>query len=225
MRVTVGAETLILTDYKAAYLNHAYIPSALDVKSFWADKALTPLYFDTGRKYDTLKIQVMFKNAALDDISAFGEKLKRCEIQIDHAFTANRTFDCVLTVALLDKEACEIYTVTYTFDCLVFGGTHESAVSGSSIFIHGSKETEAVITIKNTTASVILAAGITGFTVRNLAAGEIVIIDSEKKIVTANGINAFDRAEFFGFPRFKAGNNPVTITGNAAITVKHRERW
>ena len=225
MIVTVETEILTLSDYKATYLNHKYIPSALDIKSFWADKSLTPLYFNTERKYDELEIQVMFKDAALTDVSAFSEKLKRCEIQIDHAFTANRTFDCILKNTELEKVSQKIYTVTYTFDCLVFGETHEIAVTGDSIFIHGSKETETVITIENTTESEILEAGITGFIVRNLAAGEIIVIDGEKKIVTANGVNAFDRVEFFGFPRFKPGENYITITGDAEITVKYRERW
>jgi hypothetical protein len=225
MRVTVGSETLVLSDYKATYLNHTYSPSALKVKDFWADKALTPLYFDTEQKYDALKIQVMFKDAELSDVSAFGEKLKRCELQIDNAFVADRTFDCMLKDAKLKKESQKIYTVTYTFDCLVFGETHETVVSGNSIFINGAKETEAVITIENTTVSEISVAGITGFTVRNLTAGEIVIIDGVKKIVTANGVNAFDRVEFFSFPRFKPGANPIEITEDAEITVRYRERW
>ena len=225
MRVTINSETLTLSDYKATYLNHTYTPAALKVKDFWADKALTPLYFDTEQKYDSLKIQVMFKNAALTDISAFSEKLKRCEIQIDHAFSANRTFDCILKDAKLKKESLKIYTVTYTFDCLVFGETHEIAASGDSIFIYGAKETEAVITIENKTASVIAEAGITGFIVRDLEVDEIIIIDGVKKIVTANGVNAFDRVDFFNFPRFKPGENPIIITGNAKITVKYRERW
>ena len=93
------------------------------------------------------------------------------------------------------------------------------------MFIHGAKETEAVVTIENRTAAVIPTTGITGFTVRNLTRNEKIIIDGEKKIVTANGVNAFDRVEFFRFPRFKPGNNPVTVTGGAAITVRYRERW
>jgi len=225
MKITVNSEILTLSDYKATYLNHKYILSALDIKSFWADKSLTPLYFDTERKYDELVIQVMFKNAALIDVSAFSEKLKRCGIQIDHAFAANSTFDCVLKNTELEKVSQKIYTVTYTFDCLVFGETHELMASGGTIFIHGSKETEAVIIIENKTASVISVAGITGFTVKNLIAGETIVIDGEKKIVTSNGVHAFDRVEFFNFPRFKPGNNSVTITGNAEITIKYRERW
>ncbi|MCL1857709.1 MAG: phage tail family protein [Oscillospiraceae bacterium] len=224
MNVTINSEPLTLSDYMATYLNHKYIPSALDIKNFWADKSLTPLYFDTERKYDELEIQVMFKDAAFTDISAFSEKLKRCEIQIDHAFTADRIFDCILKNTELEKVSQKIYTVTYTFDCFVFGKTHEITV-GDSIFIHSSKETEAVITIENTTASVISVAGITGFTVKNLAAGEIIVIDGIKKIVTANGVHAFDRVEFFSFPRFKPGNNDIRVTGNAEITIMYRERW
>jgi len=225
MIVTLGTDTIELSDYKATYLNHTYSPAALKVKDFWADKSLTPLYFDTEQKYDSLKIQVMFKNASLADISSFSEKLKRCEIQINHAFTANRTFDCILKGMDLKKVSQKIYTVTYTFDCLVFGGTHEIAVLGDSIFIHGAKETEAVIIIENTTGSVITEAGITGFIVRDLEADEIIVIDGMKKIVTANGVNAFDRVEFFNFPKFKPGENPIVITGDAEITVRYKERW
>jgi len=225
MHVTVNSETLTLSDYKATYLNYAYSPASLKVKDFWADKTLTPLYFDTEQKYDSLKIQVMFKNAALTDISAFSEKLKRCEIKIDHAFTADRAFDCVLKSTDLKKVSQKIYTVTYTFDCLVFGETYEFSVLDETIFIYGAKETEAVITIENTTNSVIAEAGITGFTVRDLAVGEVIVIDGVKKIVTANGVNAFDRVEFFNFPRFKPSENPIIITGNAEITVRYRERW
>ena len=220
MHVTTNSETLVLSAYKATYLNHTYIPAALDVKGFWADKSLTPLYFGTEQKYDELEIQVMFKNAALTDISAVSEKLKRCEIQIDHAFTANRTFYCVLKETELEKVSRKIYTMKYKFDCLVFGETHEIMEISGSIFIYGAKETEAVITIKNTTTAVISESGITGFTVRDLAVGEIIIIDGVKKIVTANGMNAFDRVEFFSFPRFKPGENPITITGNADITIR-----
>ena len=167
----------------------------------------------------------MFKGADIGDISAFSEKLKRCEIQIDHAFTADRVFDCVLVNVSLKKESRKIYTASYTFNCLVFGNTWEFVVSGGNISILGAKETEAVITIQNKTASVIATAGITGYTVRNLAPGEIIVIDGVKKIVTANGLNAFDRVEFFSFPRFKPGSCPVTVTGNAEIKIWYRERW
>lgn len=225
MRVTVNSETLTLSDYNATYLNHAYTPAALEIKDFWADKALTPLYFESNQKYDALRIQVMFKGAELGDVSAFGEKLKRCEIQIDHAFTGDKVFDCILREAKIKKESRKIYTVTYIFNCLVFGKTYEVMATGGNLFIHGARETEAVIIIENRAAAVIPAAGITGFTVRNLAVGEKIIIDGVKKVVTATGANAFDRVEFFNFPRFKAGNNSVTIAGNAAITIKYRERW
>lgn len=227
MQIHTNNTEILLPLYNATYLNHIYTPAPLIVTDFWADKALTPLYFDTTQKYDTLKIQVMFKGASLDDVSALGEKLKRCDIQIDNAFTVNRTFECVLRGAELQKISQKIYTVTYTFDCLVFGDTHEEMLTtaSQSLYIHGAKETEAVITIENKTASVIALTSITGFTVRNLVRNEKIVIDGEKKIVTSNGVNAFDRVEFFGFPRFKAGSNPITVVGNAEIKIKYRERW
>ena len=197
----------------------------MEIKGFWADKALTPLYFGSEQKYDTLKVQVMFKGADIGDISSLSEKLKCCEIQIDHAFTADRVFDCVLADVSLKKESRKIYTAVYTFNCLVFGSTWEFIVSGGYISILGAKETEAVITIENKTTATIPTAGIPGYTVRNLAPGEIVVIDGVKKIVTANGINAFDRVEFYRFPRFKPGNYPIAVTGNAEIKIQYRERW
>jgi len=229
MRVTVGAEILTLSDYKATYLNHTYIPGALEVKDFWADKSLTPLYIESRNKHDGLKVQLMFKDAGLGDISTLREKLKRCEIQIDHGFPGDRVFDCILRDSILKKESRNIHTVVYVFDCLIFGAIHEFTASGDAVFIHGAKETEAVITIANNTATVITEAGIAindaSFVIRDLAANENIIIDGVKKIVTAGGENAFDRVEFFNFPQLRPGTNSIIATNSADITIRYRERW
>ena len=227
MRVFTEDTELFLNDYNARYLNFTYTPAEYEVKSFWADKALSPLYFESAQKYDTLKIQLMFKQATLDDISALSEQLKQCSIQLENAFTANRIFECILKASQLQKVSQKVYTITYTFDCIVYGDTHVETLSAQSafLFIQGAKETEAVITTQNKTDSVIAMAGITGFTVRNLAVGEKIIIDGERKLVTSNGVNAFDRVEFLSFPRFKAGSNDISVTGAAEVTIKYRERW
>ena len=228
MIVTVRGVQINLTDYKAEYLNHTYVPGAIEVRDFWADKALTPLYFESRQKYDTLRVQVMFKNAELGDISSFGELLKRCDIQIEHAFSAGKIYECVLAGSAVKKESQRIHSVIYTFNCIIFGAYHEvllKTTETNTLEILGAKETEAIITIENNTSSVITETGIVGFIVKNLAVGEKIIIDGIKKTVTNNGENVFNRVEFFNFPRFSPGEHEITVTGGADITIAYRERW
>ncbi|GHU34978.1 hypothetical protein FACS1894105_02770 [Clostridia bacterium] len=167
----------------------------------------------------------MFKDAEIENVSALSEKLKRCTFQLDAPFLANKTADCTLIGTILKKESRKIYTVTYTFDCIIYGDSHEITVSGNTIFIFGAKETEAVISIANATNAVIPTAIFNSFTVTNLAVGETIIIDGERKTVTSGGANIFDRVQFSAFPRFKPGENAVTTAGNAAIAITYKERW
>ncbi|GHU36066.1 hypothetical protein FACS1894105_05820 [Clostridia bacterium] len=167
----------------------------------------------------------MFKNAEIGNISAFSEKLKRCNINLDVPFLANKTLDCTLIGTILKKESRNIYTATYTFDCIIYGESHEIIISENTIYIFGAKETEAIITIANTTNAVIPTAKINDFTVTNLSVGETIIVDGERKTVTSGGANIFDRVQFSAFPRFNPGENAVTTAGNAAITITYKERW
>ncbi|GHV14628.1 hypothetical protein FACS1894219_10850 [Clostridia bacterium] len=223
MHINNGAVSL--ADYGATYLNHVYIPAKPEVSGLWADKSLTPLYFDTVSKYSSLKVQVMFKDAEIENVSTLGEKLQRCIISLDVPFLADKTLDCTLIGIILKKESRTIYTATYAFDCIIYGASHEIIASGNTIYIFGAKETEAVIYIANTTNAVISTAKINDFTVTNLAVGETIIIDGERKTVTSGGVNVFDRVQFSAFPRFNVGENAVTTAGSAAITIMYKERW
>ncbi|GHU38625.1 hypothetical protein FACS1894105_12770 [Clostridia bacterium] len=167
----------------------------------------------------------MFKDAEIENVSALGEKLKRCTLMLDAPFLANKTIDCTLIGTILKKESRKIYTVSYTFDCIIYGESHEIIISENTIFIFGAKETEAIITIANTTNAVIPTAKFNAFTINNLAVGETIIIDGERKTVTSGGVNVFDRVQFSAFPRFNPGENAATTAGNATITITYKERW
>jgi betaine reductase len=73
--------------------------------------------------------------------------------------------------------------------------------------------------------SVIAAASVNEYRVTQLSAGEVLIIDGEKKLVTSGGVNVWRRVDFINFPRLNAGWNPLTVTGGAAVMVSYRERW
>lgn len=69
------------------------------------------------------------------------------------------------------------------------------------------------------------------FTGINMALGDILRIDTDKKTVTLNGINVVDKlpkdADFF---RLANGENHIKVTGDdgadtAAIKILHRDRW
>lgn len=220
-------EEILFALYHAHYLSFAYSPAEYKVDCLWSDKALTPIYFETKQKYDKLKINVYFKNAALTDISRFSEQLKYCEITLDSELTRGKTFQCTLNSSDVVKDSSHIYTVAFDFDCLVFGDEHEVEVTTATSFITilGAKETEAVIIFENTTLSVISNASINEYSVSNLAPNGKIIINGVKKLVTSNGQNVYDRTSFYNFPRFKPGENIIIVSGNAKITIQYRERF
>ena len=222
-----NSEEVIFPLYHAHYLSFAYSPAEYEVESLWSEKSLTPIYFETKQKYDKLKINVYFKKANLADISKFSEQLKNCEIILDSELTGGKTFQCILKSSDVVKASSHIYTVAFDFDCLIFGEEHEIDVTSAttSFSVYGAKETEAIISFENTTDLLISPASINEYSVINLLPSEKIIIDGVKKLVTSNGQNAYDRTSFFNFPRFKPGENAITVTGGAKITIQYRERY
>ena len=211
----------------AKYLSYNYTPSDLDPVTLWAEKSLTPLYFETVQKYDRLELNFAFRGANIAGLSLFAQALSKCTVTLTGALTAGKVFECILRDNELQKAARNVHTVKYTFDALTFGSRVTETVTSSSpgITVGGAKQTEAVVTFENKTGSVIQEAAVNEYRVTSLSAGEVFIIDGEKKLVTSGGVNVWKRVDFINFPRLNAGWNPLTVTGGAAVTVSYRERW
>lgn len=73
----------------------------------------------------------------------------------------------------------------------------------------------------------LVTASITGFgediTIKNLTAGNKIIIDGEKGLVTENGQNKWPDYDSWGFPKLEPGINE--INSDIEITVKYKPRW
>jgi len=58
----------------------------------------------------------------------------------------------------------------------------------------------------------------------SLAAGDKVVIDTEKMTVTFNGVNALGSYSG-GFPKLQPGDTEVTAAAGGTTTWKWRDRW
>lgn len=63
-------------------------------------------------------------------------------------------------------------------------------------------------------------------TLKNLTAGQTIIIDGEKGLVTENGQNKWPDYDSWGFPRLEPGDNKAIVdTDTLDITIRYKPRW
>ena len=87
--------------------------------------------------------------------------------------------------------------------------------STTVIQVKGNYETPAIITAECYETPVTIA----GITISDITG--TIVIDGIKCKVTQNGVNKFANTNLTEFPKLKAGNNSIAISGNASVVISY----
>jgi phage-related protein len=105
-----------------------------------------------------------------------------------------------------------------------------SRVNTKTINVPGNLQTAAIVEV--TPSINIIDLTITGlgesFTIKNLTAGQKVIINGEDCTVIQNGVNKFGDFDGWEFPKLNPGANTITFSKNSCdvnIKIKYKPRW
>jgi hypothetical protein len=101
-------------------------------------------------------------------------------------------------------------------------------VTKGSFYMVGSRKAPCIVEVYAKTA--LTNYKITGLgddiIVESLEAGKTVVIDGEKGLITASGINAFDSVDLWEFPQIDKKETTLTFANtNATVKIRYKPMW
>lgn len=232
MRIVSNGKEIDPRDYGAESLGYSLEPAKTDNIYFLPGAKSLPIHIKQSEGFDTLSINLFFSpRPNLEDIARFAMAVKTCTIELDDQWGQDKVCECILKEHLVMGKSEALYLVSYQFDCAVFGLQKTVKLTGQQkLIVDGVKESDAVITISNLTANKITAKGIgvNAYRVDAMEAGETIVIDGIKKLVSSNKRDGiFGTMRFNKFPLLVPGTNLVEVTcpQGIEIKIKYRGRW
>ncbi|ADL50563.1 phage distal tail protein [Clostridium cellulovorans] len=179
----------------------------------------------------TIEVYITGSNIqnVMEKMSSLSRQLMECTIKFkDMDFY----YDAILTNAKYEKSVRKdkvrvIYEFISGYGYKPMITVTANRIYSKTVVVDGNIETPAIIEI--TPSANIIDMTITGFgsifTMKNLTAGQKIIIDGEDRIVTQNGINKFADFEAFEFPKLQTGSNTLAFSKNTCdITIKYKPK-
>lgn len=117
--ITNASGAVLLSGFNASYVNSLYTPGDYTPSYFWPVNAAVPIYFDSKEGFSRLSLECYFKNGKLDDIQGLKKALKKCVTTINNQFIQNKSFDCMLVNAQINKISSLNYSAVFIFDCVM----------------------------------------------------------------------------------------------------------
>lgn len=198
--------------------------------NFWAPDALTPFPVIQKVRWGTANAEFLVEqvsdNEAEKAISRLINLAKDAELKIEGR---SLHYKGILTSTEKERISPGHYSLTIEWQCeLPYEDEISEEISGSgSIVLDCTGKTPAILEL--TPSSDISQATITGLgediTLANLTAGQTVIIDGEKGLVTENDQNKWADYDSWGFPQLKPGENRITVDADLDITIRYKPRW
>lgn len=218
-----------LEHFNAAYLGHVYTAADVEQKYLWDGFMRVPLMLGNKQKFDAITIRMLFDGAEQQEINAFAENVKTCEIS-EIETLEGLCFQCYLTGTADIKNHPDFTEKEFKYLCLAFGYLKTIEVTTqSSIFVEGIKTAEAVIEFANTTELEITSpVGLNEYVVDGMEVGEIITIDGVKKMVGSNKrADIFKTMNFARFPALTSGSNSIvtSLPEGAQIKIRYRPRY
>lgn len=213
--------------FKCELQSHMEIESDLEVITYRSARAIQTLYVDTRENSDTLKIELLFYGKNQDEIKENAARLRaklfNCEIELSDE--RDKVYHCILNRS--SHEFYSLDTASYVFEFSFEKFSRRKYIkipnNKSEIIIGGAKETPVSFDIY--AKEQIENIHINDFTIKFLAKGYTLHIDSDKCLITANGVLHTRYVDFMEFP-MAIGKYEVTCDSNEVdVTVSYRERW
>jgi hypothetical protein len=221
--------------YDAKQLTVEIQPPTVAVNYEWLTGAIQPTEFDTDVKLGHLKLCVYFRgkdrNCIVRSMSEFMANFTAaCDLELDdykgkyRGYMTKNDFEKTIT-----KKR---YKINLEFDGYFYDDeislTFDGTTSGN-FYMVGSRKTPCIVEVYAKSALTdytISGLGDDDITVESLAAGETVIIDGTKGLVTVSGENAFDKVNLWEFPAITAGGTELTFSSaGAKVTIRYHPMW
>lgn len=199
----------------------------------WLRNSLNPLYLGKKERHKVIKLKFFIEDTceenALNDISNLVKQLEVCTLKFDDL---SFLYDCIIVNKSQERITIGRYTLevelksSYMYKPQIVELANR--ISSKTINVPGNIETPAIIEI---TPSVnLIDITISGFkenfTIKNLTAGQKVIVNSEDCTVIQNNINKFNDFNGWEFPTLQPGANTLSFDKNSCdITIKYKPKW
>lgn len=210
------------------------IQTSLKNESEWIKKALSPNFLNNTIDFKIIKLELLFKGNSRDEIlNNISNFISKFIAPVDiNLQKYSHSFKCILsdqqTIKTVSSRAYKksITLIGYEYGSEIIETANR--ITSKTINIPGNLETPAIVEITPSVNIIDLA--VTGlgenFTIKNLTAGQKVIINGEDGTVLQNGVNKFLDYDGWDFPRLKTGANTITFSkGSCDITIKYKPRF
>lgn len=209
-------------------------PSSIIITKEWLKKSLSPLFLSSDVSFKQIQVEILFKGNSRDEIlrnisNLTAKLIGEADLKLD-GYSNNYK----VTLANLSTEKTvskSLYTVKIEFLGYEYGDlVTETAnrIGTKTINVNGNSKTPAIIEItpsSNLIDIVVTGAGDT-FTMKNLTAGQKVIINGEDGTVLQSGVNKFTDFDGWEFPKLTPGSCTLTFSQvNCDINIKYKPRW
>ena len=222
---TFGA-TQLTVDIQTANIN---------IVNDWLRKSLLPVFLGSYTDFLVIKVQLLFKGASRDEIllnisNLVSNFLSEVDLELDGY---SRNYKAMLTSKTTNKT---ISPFAYTLDLELAGYCYGDEIAetvnrlaSKTINVAGNQNTPAIVEITPSTNLIdIVIAGLDEdtMTIKNLTAGNKVIIDGEAGTILENGANKFTDFDGWEFPRLVPGANTITFSQvNCDVNIKYKPRY
>lgn len=211
-----------LDDIQAKLLNYSVSGSTISNDYFKGRKSSQLLLMDTEIGVKQLTVILDFTGKTRDHVEwarsfLVSRLIGKHEILMPDGFY----YTSILSEAGEPEVISEnIQTLTLVFDCVQHKElTKVQLTASGSVFVDGTVKTDCCFEIISTSTKTNFK--INGITISKLTANRPFVIDGMTKRVLENGGNAFDKTDLIEFPKLEPGNNVITMSSNANLTVTY----
>lgn len=231
--------TLLIDDVDSQTYGFRYLRKEMRLPTFdtygqeWLRNSYKPLIGDKQARYTPLTCYFLYQgtqNEFETMKSVFIEKLKECTLRFsDIEFYYDTLYDSEAEIGRVTSTVTEIGLNLYICSKYKTEVTETAnRISNKTINVAGNLNTPAIVEITPSINIIdIVVAGLgESFTVKNLIAGQKVIINGEDCTVLQNGVNKFEDFDGWEFPKLVPGANTITFSQvNCDINIKYKPRY
>lgn len=224
-----------IVTYGAKQLNVDIQTANINIVREWLRKSLLPISLGSYTDFLAIKLELFFKAGSKDEAllnisNLVSNFMAEVDLEMDGY---SKKFKASLTSKTTNKT---ISSVVYTLDLELAGYCYDTEIiepanrlASITINVAGNQNTQAIVEITpstDLTDMVITGLADDPITIKNLTAGNTVIIDGEAGTVLQGGVNKFGDFDGWDFPRLVPGANTITFSQvNCDINIKYKPRY
>lgn len=221
-----------ISNFKAILLSKDIQTATVITYDDWLRNSLNPIFLGKQEQYKSVKLKLFIEDTneenALNDISNLVKQFEKCILKFDDL---SFYYDCII----VSKNHERIAIGRYNLEIELKGYAYKSQitetanrVSSKTINIPGNLYTPAIVEITPSIALVDLV--VTGlgetFTLKNLTAGQKIIVNGEDCTVLQGTTNRFSDYDSWDFPVLSPGANTITFSKSSCdVSIKYKPRW